>query len=333
MSGADDSEIQAIIDQYPRLLVENYCIVASSALLWFDFVLTLPDEYRRIWTRKLTGATVIYLLMRYVAVIERIFFVLELTLPQTCGGITHTDDVLTILNYFSFTVSIAAKATTIAADGILIVMTWIRTFGINKDAFKMGFNTPLATLILRDGTAYFMVLLVIQMITIVSNQIGHALTIWLVWPYFDQVITVIFLSRFILDLRAIHLKMGDGREIDTTLHLSDVKFEGITSTMIGNLGSTTFSTQIEIPMPEHTEDSEVSPTGSADSFERRYAWEWRDEEVEFSDDPFRAGFQNPDKPPALVASTVEEASERGEIEKVDEAEIQEEARLGDNSPV
>lgn len=116
--------------------------------------------------------------------------------------------------------------------------------------------------------------------------------------------------------------MNDGREIDTTLHLSDVKFEGITSTMIGNLGSTTFSTQIEIPMPEHTEDSEVSPTGSADSFERRYAWEWRDEEIEFSDDPFKAGFQNPDKPPALVASMVEEASETGEVEKVDGGEIQ-----------
>lgn len=156
-----------------------------------------------------------------------------------------------------------------------------------------------------------------------------------------------------LDLRGIYYTGCDGREVDTTLHLSDVKFEGFTSTMIGNLGSTTFSTQIEIPMPEQTEDSEVSPTGSADSFERRYAWEWHDEEVEFSDDPFKAGFQNPDKPPALAASTVEEASETGEVEKVDGGEIQvsgplnlgkclpltspslpqEEARLGDISPV
>lgn len=49
-----------------------------TALLWFDFALTLPDEYRRIWKRKFSGATVIYLLMRYVAVIERIFLVLEI---------------------------------------------------------------------------------------------------------------------------------------------------------------------------------------------------------------------------------------------------------------
>ncbi|OJT12094.1 hypothetical protein TRAPUB_11357 [Trametes pubescens] len=170
------------------------------------------------------------------------------------------------------------------------------------------------------------------MITIISNQIGHTVTVWLVWPFFDQVITVIFLSRFMLDLRGIHFATRDGCDPDTTLHLSDVEFEGITSKIIGNLGSTTFSTQIEIPMPEHTEDEGMSPSGSADSLERRYAWEWRDEEIEYSDDPFKAGFQNPDKPPPLVAS-VDEASETAEVEKVDEAEIQEETRIGDISPV
>lgn len=39
--------------------------------------MTFPEEYRRIWRRKFTGATFVYLFMRYSAVIERIFFVLE----------------------------------------------------------------------------------------------------------------------------------------------------------------------------------------------------------------------------------------------------------------
>lgn len=58
--------------------------------MWFDFVLTLPDEYRRIWTRKLTGATVIYLLMRYVAVIERIFFVLEVLVWKSSDRVSYS---------------------------------------------------------------------------------------------------------------------------------------------------------------------------------------------------------------------------------------------------
>ncbi|EIW54180.1 uncharacterized protein TRAVEDRAFT_92176, partial [Trametes versicolor FP-101664 SS1] len=107
------------------------CTLPLTALLWFDFVLTLPDEYRRIWRRKFTGATVIYLLIRYVAVIERIFFVLEVLVWKS--------------------ISIAARATTVVVDCILIVFTWIKTFSINRDSFRMGFRTPLATLLLRDG--------------------------------------------------------------------------------------------------------------------------------------------------------------------------------------
>lgn len=135
-------------------------------------------------------------------------------------------------------------------------------------------------------------------------------------------LTVICFSRFMLDLRGIYFAGRDGREADTTLHLSDVKFEGFTSTMIGNLGSTTHAEQVEIPGPELMEASDVSPgPESADALERRHVWEWHDEEVELSDDPFRAGFQSPEKCPAFSA-TVAEASETGEAEKVDGTEFQ-----------
>lgn len=125
-----------------------------------------------------------------------------------------------------------------------------------------------------------------------------------------------------LDLRGIYFTGRDGREADTTLHLSDVRFEGITSTIIGNLGSTTSAAQVEIPGPEIPEDSDASPgPESADSLERRHVWEWRDDEVELSDDPFKAGFQSLEKRPAFFA-TVAEASETREAEKVDGTEFQ-----------
>ena len=79
--------------------MENYCIIASSgelrraplvsalhlatysaALLWFDFALTFTTEVKRIWRRRFSGATVVYLLTRYIAVVERVFFVLEVLL-------------------------------------------------------------------------------------------------------------------------------------------------------------------------------------------------------------------------------------------------------------
>ncbi|KAI9059899.1 hypothetical protein FKP32DRAFT_1579041 [Trametes sanguinea] len=342
-----------------RRLVENYCIIASSALLWFDFALTFTDEYRRIWKRKWTGATLVYLLTRYVAVIERIFFVLEVLVwnssdqvrpSLSCGGITHTDDVLLFLNYLAFSVftclriygvwgrdwkplllvlpltlvkpiagiievahytpvqagppygcvyiyhvshthlshpvSITSKATTIAADAILIGLTWIKTFGIKRDALHTGMRTPLATLLLRDGTAYFLVLLLIQVITIISNR---KLTIWLVWPYFDQVLTVIFLSRFMLDLRGLYFAERGGPEDQTSLHLSDVKFQGFASGMVGNFGAT-LNTTLAVDVPGlDSPSTEGSDTASYS--EMRFHWEWDDDEQEYCNDPFVAGMK------------------------------------------
>ncbi|KAI8971010.1 hypothetical protein BD414DRAFT_501370 [Trametes punicea] len=359
MSG-DSTYEQEIVADYPRLLMENYCIIASSALLWFDFALTLPTEYRRIWKRKFTGATLVYLFTRYVAVIERIFFVLEVLVwrssDKRCGGITHTDDMLVFINYLAFaaftclriyavwgrdwkpllivapltlvrpisgliedtrytpvqggppfgcvyiyhipdsiisTVSIASRATTIAAEVILIVLTWIKTFGINRDALHAGVRTPLATLLLRDGTAYFLIILAIQVVSIIADHIGSPLTIWLVWPYFDQVLTVIFLSRFMLDLRGLYFADRADRDAETSLHLSDVNFHGVTSNIVGNLGATLTNT-LTLPAPS---DTSASNSDSSSYTGVRYRCEWDDDDsdlLEYCNDPFAVGLKAKD---------------------------------------
>ncbi|RPD72389.1 hypothetical protein L226DRAFT_573137 [Lentinus tigrinus ALCF2SS1-7] len=83
-------------------LVENYCIVASTALLWFGFALTFTTEVRRIGGGH-----------RRLAVLpprrarERVFFVLEALLwnltDETCVRIDLVDDILTFINYFALT--------------------------------------------------------------------------------------------------------------------------------------------------------------------------------------------------------------------------------------
>ncbi|KAI0669521.1 hypothetical protein C8Q78DRAFT_1080235 [Trametes maxima] len=338
-----------------RLLIENYSIIVSSALLWFDAALTLPTEYRRIWCRKFTGATAVYLLTRYIAVIERVFFVLEPSLfnlsnkTYACGGITRTDDVLTFLNYLAFSAFTSLRVYAVWGRDwkplmLVLPLTLVRpiglvyesafsiptefgspygcayeqtlpdnvisnrgfcianTFGIQKEGLSAGLRTPLATLLLRDGTAYFLVLLVIQLITIVSNQIGHSLIIWLVWPYFDQVITVIFLSRFILDLRGLYFT-GSGEHEETTstaLHMSDVKFnvKGLSSQVVGNFGAS-LNTVLDVQLPSDSGATTPSPVSPTEGYGDAYNYEWEDEALAYCEDPFSAGMKNPERPPAL----------------------------------
>ncbi|KAH9852392.1 hypothetical protein C2E23DRAFT_731207, partial [Lenzites betulinus] len=98
--------------------IENYCIVASSALLFADSLTTLTDEVQRIWHREFSGATVVFLLTRYVAVAERIVLVASVFLPTvqdkdvgcSCVPILRLDDVLTDITYLMFGVFMTLRA-------------------------------------------------------------------------------------------------------------------------------------------------------------------------------------------------------------------------------
>ncbi|KAI0800208.1 hypothetical protein C8Q74DRAFT_398161 [Fomes fomentarius] len=84
--------------------IENYCLVASATLMWFDFVLTLPAEIQGIWRRKISGASLAYIGIRYTLLLERIVILLEVlwaSSDQMCGVILHVDDTLYIVNYFA----------------------------------------------------------------------------------------------------------------------------------------------------------------------------------------------------------------------------------------
>ena len=58
-----------------------------AALLCFDFTLTFASECDRIWRRRVTGATVLFLLVRYTTVLLRVVVTLELILSRLSGGV------------------------------------------------------------------------------------------------------------------------------------------------------------------------------------------------------------------------------------------------------
>ncbi|KAI0669423.1 hypothetical protein C8Q78DRAFT_977588, partial [Trametes maxima] len=344
-------------------LIENYCIVASSVLLWFDCAQTFPDECRKIWGRKFSGATVIYLSTRYLAVVERIFFVAAImtwnSSDQVCSGLTHTDSTLLFLSYLSiasftalrvyaiwgrdwrpltfvlplglirpaltlyeassytavqsgprlgcgynYSVSSAmlagcAPASVIATDAVLIALTWRKTYGIQRVSMKTGVRTPLATLLLRDGES--------SQSTLLSHALNHSihpqrLTFSGVWPFFDQTFSVIFLSRFMLNLRGLYFTDKDATETRSTLRWSDVlTLRGLSSHVVGNLGAT-LSVRDEEALGRRGGRGHRS--GGADGEEEggRYD-EWIEDEVDeeaeaeevpaFVADPFHVGMGDP----------------------------------------
>jgi len=123
----------------------------------------------------------------------------------------------------------------VAADLLVLAVTGWKTYSIRKDAMSVGIKTPLATTLLRNGTMYFLGLLLLNVAQI---------ALWASDADFDlsgiiQMFTSIALARFLLDLRGVAAHppgyMEDLSEIHVaTQHFSDVRF---VSKIVGNMGA------------------------------------------------------------------------------------------------
>jgi len=306
----DPSTQQAIFDAYAKLTVENYCIIATSALLFFDCAISLSDEYHRVWRKRFSGTTAVYLVTRYGAVLERIVLLVSLFIRATedssCTPVLRLDDSLTDLNYAAmgaftalrlfgiygltrkalvpflaiaalwagrvgialvvflqvsytpvaigpplwgcagdwfhpnavFRSNVAGNALMLLSDALLLVLTWAKTYSIWRESTRIGLLSPVPTLLLRDGTTYFVLIFMVQVLAIISATIGSNFVLFDVWSYFAQVFNVIFLSHFILSLRGVYVQDHDEIGISTTINqeVSDVRFQ-VASRIVGNLGA------------------------------------------------------------------------------------------------
>ncbi|KAH9939942.1 hypothetical protein B0H21DRAFT_755571 [Amylocystis lapponica] len=90
MSQADYEQAQAlnalIATKYNEMMLANFCAVAATTLLFYDYAVTFSREVKCIWGRKFTLATVLFLLNRYLTILNRILMVVDMlpwqSLPQ-----------------------------------------------------------------------------------------------------------------------------------------------------------------------------------------------------------------------------------------------------------
>ncbi|EKM57500.1 uncharacterized protein PHACADRAFT_26171 [Phanerochaete carnosa HHB-10118-sp] len=249
-----------------------YCGVSSAVILFWDYIITFGDEINLVWRRKLTGATILFLLNRYASLIKNVvefsnlfspsltacqrsqtaynifdlsalfvfagatrfsafrvwaiwgrelrpfLFILPFCLvtpvlnayrvakatpifddeyPSPWGG-CEEDIGMPITLYIQF--GDITRAIAIVTDGLVLIMTWIKTYSIYRAARRAGAGTGLSQLLIRDGTLYFGTLLVFNILAVVINSTSADLN-----PvnYFNDNVNCIFISRFILNLRSV----------------------------------------------------------------------------------------------------------------------------------
>ncbi|KAH9889400.1 hypothetical protein C8Q73DRAFT_707436 [Cubamyces lactineus] len=283
------SASNAYAAEIKTLINESYYTFAAFALLSFEYVITLDREVRLVWGRKVTGATVLFVLNRYwlfleyitqvvttfpisekscnvvgymaivgnagppfvwaafsalrgyalsgrrfwVALAILLFYVPHITLtciyytrlvpalappPFNCLLASHIAEdtwiqwvlsiltaLITALKYcYSFT--IASRTCLIVGDLIVLAVTWQSTFNIARAARMARMRVSLTYSLLTDGTLYFVCLLILNVVNIVVNVVDNTSAV----SAFQDPITSILVSRFLLNLRDVH-DAGDTR--------------------------------------------------------------------------------------------------------------------------
>ncbi|KAI0937649.1 hypothetical protein AcV5_000436 [Taiwanofungus camphoratus] len=129
-------------------------------------------------------------------------------------------------------ITIATRACATAYDVLVIILTIAKTADIRKLAKCLSIETGIISLLLRDGSTYFLLLLFLNIAQIiVSAEVTGDSAL----SYFVSPVTSILISRFLLNLRQVHLSSEPGthptQSAVLSSYISDLHF------MVGNLGA------------------------------------------------------------------------------------------------
>lgn len=126
------------------------------------------------------------------------------------------------------------RASLIAADLIVLVLTWIRTFSQLRESWRLKLPSSVSGLLLRDGTCFFIALLatnIAQMATANTRVAPMSVVI--------NVLPPILVNRFILNLRSFDAASSASQAVTADAHLSKFSapnFRVQPDSFLGNIG-------------------------------------------------------------------------------------------------
>jgi len=98
-------------------------------------------------------------------------------------------------------VEIVTRLSAIICDIIVIILTWHYNYDSYKEALRANVDASLAACVLKDGTMYFIVLTLINVLSMVVDLDNKYMFNWI--GFFNVQIPPLLISRFLLNLRQV----------------------------------------------------------------------------------------------------------------------------------
>ncbi|OBZ73411.1 hypothetical protein A0H81_07277 [Grifola frondosa] len=107
----------------------------------------------------------------------------------------------------------------------------MKTFGIKRAASEVHMKASITTLLLRDGTVYFVTLFLFNLTEVVLAR--YTQSVGYITPLI-QIATSILISRFMLNLRALSRSRNENETMPSLPRFSNLQ---IASQIAGNMGA------------------------------------------------------------------------------------------------
>ncbi|EMD37433.1 hypothetical protein CERSUDRAFT_65109 [Gelatoporia subvermispora B] len=186
--------------------ISTCCTVATSVLVFYDHIMTLPREIDLIWGRKWSSVTILFHFNRWAifvwAVQQLPFTVLPLLEAQSCVGFYIFNFAFTLLlfaiwaafsSFRTFGISgrnwwlatavcalnmvpvgtngLCTRISVAVADLLVLLITWRKTYGLYRISKRNNVPAPILGLLLKDGKGYFVsILLALNILNVVGNM-------------------------------------------------------------------------------------------------------------------------------------------------------------------
>ncbi|EMD31613.1 hypothetical protein CERSUDRAFT_100282 [Gelatoporia subvermispora B] len=200
MSGIYGPLATQIASYVSSIILANYCAVATATVVLYDHICTTPQEVQLIWGSKLTSTMVLFYANRWLILTYAILSImLELFHSGTNFVSTFILTELAPIDAGRPRVEIGLRLPVIIADIVVLVLTWWKTWATVRMARELDVKTPLMTLLLRDGTLYFVALLSLNAL----NIAGFATNVFTFASTFSIPLSSIIITHFLLNLRQL----------------------------------------------------------------------------------------------------------------------------------
>ncbi|TDL17545.1 hypothetical protein BD410DRAFT_794241 [Rickenella mellea] len=173
----------------------KFYAVASATILYYDYLATLPEEMRRIWTARFSGATLLFLLNRYIPVFGYIPVLYALfDPPWTITKFAPFIGAMTTLGQVVLVVILVLRTYALYQRNI-----WVLIFTLSVGLTSIGISTWAAVVMTGELFSFHPFGLCAPTTGVHEDQLKFS---WTAIFAFDYVIFMLTICRTILLRRA-----------------------------------------------------------------------------------------------------------------------------------